>query len=69
MPETNNEIMEELKMASGIIVEKDGMNSHAAIVGLSLEIPVLLGAEHATEILRSGAIVTLDGEKAAVYCN
>ena len=69
VPETSNEIMEELKMASGIIVEKDGMNSHAAIVGLSLEIPVLLGAEHATEILRSGATVTLDGEKAAVYCN
>lgn len=69
VPETSNEIMEQLKLASGIIVEKDGMNSHAAIVGLSLEIPVLLGAEYATHILKSGAIVTLDGEKAAVYCN
>lgn len=66
---TNNEMMDELKNASGIIVEEDGMNSHAAIVGLSLEIPVILGAKHATKILKTGAIVSLDEEKGTVSCN
>lgn len=67
--ETTNEMMSVLKGAAGIIVEKDGMNSHAAIVGLSLDIPVILGAEHATKILKTGAYVTIDGEKAIVYSN
>ena len=67
--ETSNNIMEELKQASGIIVEQDGINSHAAIVGLSLDIPIILGANNATHILKSGAIVVLDGEKGTVSCN
>ena len=46
-----------------------GANSHAAIVALSLDVPALLGAAHATEILKMGAIVTLDGEKGSVSCN
>lgn len=67
--ETSNNIMEELKQASGIIVERDGINSHAAIVGLSLDIPIILGANNATHILKSGAIIVLDGEKGTVSCN
>ena len=69
VPETNNEMMEQLKQASGIIVEKGGINSHAAIVALSLDIPAILGAEHATKILKSGAIIMLDSEKGTVSCN
>jgi len=61
--------MEELKQASGIIVEKDGINSHAAIVSLSLGIPVILGANNATDILKTGAIIILDGEKGTVACS
>ena len=33
MKETSNNIMEQLKTASAIVCEKDGKNSHAAIVG------------------------------------
>ncbi|MBP3888639.1 MAG: pyruvate kinase [Cellulosilyticum sp.] len=69
IPETSNGIIDELKQSSGIIVEKDGFNTHAAIVALSLDIPALLGAEHATQILKSGAIVILDGDKGTVSCN
>lgn len=67
--ETSNDMMSILKGASGIIVENEGMNCHAAIVGLSLDIPVILGATHATEILKTGAFVTIDGEKGIVYSN
>nr|WP_295684793.1 pyruvate kinase [uncultured Lachnoclostridium sp.] len=69
IPETNNEMMEQLKQAAGIIVEQEGINSHASIVGLSLDIPVILGAENATQILRTGSIVTMDGKKGIVSCN
>lgn len=69
LPETSNDIMDELRQASGIIVESEGHNSHAAIVGLSLDIPVILGANAATDILKSGAVVTMDAEKGIVSSN
>lgn len=65
-PETDNEIMEELKRASGIITESGGCNSHAAIVGLSLDVPVLLDAKNATDILKQGSVVNLDAEAGVV---
>lgn len=64
--ETDNNIMRVLKSASGLIVEKGGMESHAAIVGLTLDIPVIVGAENATRILKSGTTVTLNAKKGLV---
>lgn len=69
LPETSNDIMDELRQSSGIIVENEGHNSHAGIVGLSLDIPVILGAKNATDILKSGAVVTVDAEKGIVSSN
>lgn len=67
--DTNNEMMSEIRKASGIIVEVSGKNSHAAIVGLSLDLPVIMGAKHAVERLKTGAYVTLDGQRGTVSCN
>lgn len=61
--------MNELKTASAIICEKDGKNSHAGVVGLSLDIPVILGAANATEILKTGSIVTVKGKEGVVTSN
>ncbi len=69
LPETSNDIIDELRQASGIIVEAEGHNTHAGIVGLSLDIPVILGATNATDILKSGAVVTMDAEKGIVSSN
>ena len=66
--ETSNRLMPLLKKASGIITENGDPNSHGAIVGLSLDIPVIIGAEHATRVLKSGAVVTIDAETGMVYC-
>ncbi len=64
--ETSNKLLEIMKRSSGIITESDGMNSHAAIVGLTLNKPVLVGAKNATKLLKSGITVILDGEKGIV---
>lgn len=66
IPETDNSIMRILRAAGGIITEKGGVDSHAAVVGLSLDIPVIVGAEHATQILKSGTTVVIDAEKGIV---
>lgn len=67
VPQTSNRILSLLKSASGIITETGGMNSHAAIVGLALNKPVIVGVENATEILKSGRTVTLDASRGIVF--
>jgi pyruvate kinase len=67
VPTTSNDVMKYMRKASGIITEEPGMNSHAAIVGLSLNKPVIVGAENASKILRSGVTVTLDSDRGIVY--
>ena len=67
--ETSNEMMEQMREASGLIVERGGAGSHAVIAGLSLDIPVITKAEYATSILKTGAYVTLDAKEGIVSCN
>lgn len=68
--ETSNEMMSLLKKASGIITEYGGLNSHAAIVGLTRDIPVIVGAKNATSIIKTGITVSMDAQKGIVCtCN
>ena len=67
IPQTDNTMMALLKEAAGIITEQGGVDSHAAIVGLTLGIPVLCDAENATQILKNGTTVMLDAARGMVY--
>lgn len=69
IPQTSNTLLPILKKASGIVTELPGQNSHAAIVGLSLDIPVIVGAQNATRILKSGTVVSIDATRGIVSCN
>ncbi len=64
---TNN-ILDLIKTAAGVITEEAGADSTAATAGLTLDIPVLVGADEATSRLRSGVVVALDAEH-SVVCN
>ena len=64
---TNNDMMPQLKDAAGIITEQGDRYSHAAIVGIALDIPVITEAKNATRILKSGTFVTMDSEQGLVY--
>ncbi|MCC8028227.1 MAG: pyruvate kinase, partial [Lachnospiraceae bacterium] len=68
MSDTSNEILPQIRTASGLILEKAGDNSHGAIAGLSLNLPVIIGAANATQILKTGAFVTMDSSKGTVSC-
>lgn len=67
--DTNNHMMEQMRQASGLIVEADSESCHAAIAGLSLDIPVLIGAKNALAVLKSSAYVELDCESGVVSAN
>jgi pyruvate kinase len=69
MRQTNNRLLPLVRKASGLILEDSDPNGHGAIAGMSLDIPVIIGAESATRILKSGAVVTLDAARGTVSCN
>ncbi len=59
-----------MKIASGIITNKGGRTSHAAIVSRELGVPAIVGAEDATKRLKKESMVTIDsssGKKGFVY--
>ena len=49
-----------LGLIKGLIVERGGILSHAAIVCREFKVPSIIGVENATRLLRSGQRVTLD---------
>lgn len=69
IPSTSNSIMSLIKKSSGLITEQEGASSHAAVVGLTLDLPVIVGAKGATQILKSGTTVILDGTRGIVFSN
>ncbi len=67
--QTTNTLLAQIRKASGLILEDSNPNGHGAIAGMSLNLPVIIGAENATKILKSGAVVMLDAERGVVSCN
>jgi pyruvate kinase len=64
---TDRDMMNALEKASALITEEGGLTSHAAVVGLSLGIPVIVGVENATTIFKDGQDVTVDSSRGAIY--
>ena len=56
-----------MENASAVIVEEGGFTSHAAIVGLHLDVPTIIGVKNATSILKDGDIITVDSESGNIY--
>ena len=53
--------------ASAIIAVEGGLTSHAAIIGVSFGIPVVVGVDGATDRLYDGATVTVDAARGLIY--
>ncbi|MBD2199027.1 MULTISPECIES: pyruvate kinase [Calothrix] len=64
---TTADFVEAIRKASGIITEDESLTSHAAIIGLRLGVPVIVGVKEATKVIRDGAILTLDMQRGLIY--
>lgn len=64
---TEKDLIKYMERSSGIITEEGGLTSHAAIVGLSLGIPVIVGAKGATKDLKDGETITMDSDSGLIY--
>lgn len=67
VPRTGAEFVEAMRKAAGVITEDDSLTSHAAVIGLRLGVPVIVGVKNATKTIRSGAMLTLDMQRGLVY--
>ncbi|OYT40353.1 MAG: phosphoenolpyruvate synthase [Desulfurococcales archaeon ex4484_58] len=56
-----------MKKAAAIVTDEGGMTSHAAIVSRELGIPAIVGTGNATQVIKSGMEVTVDGSKGVIY--
>ncbi|XGV98722.1 MAG: pyruvate kinase [Leptolyngbya sp. BL-A-14] len=64
---TGAELIEAIRKAAGIIAEDGSLTSHAAVIGLRLGIPAIVGVKNATSAIRNGDIITLDLQRGLVY--
>lgn len=64
---TGADYIEAIRKAAGIITEDSSLTSHAAVIGLRLGVPVIVGVKNATSAIRDGEIVTLDMQRGLVY--
>lgn len=65
--QTTPDFMAIMKKAAAIITDKGGRTSHAAIVSRELGTPAVVGTEKATELLKNGTVVTVNGSKGEIY--
>ncbi len=64
---TDKDMVPIMEKASAFIVEEGGITSHAAIVGIALGKPVIVGVGNAIRQLRNGQLVTMDTARGIIY--
>lgn len=64
---TDRDMVPAMQKAVAVIAEEGGLTSHAAVVGLNLGIPVIVGVQNATLNLKDGQEITVDGVRGVVY--
>ncbi|HLS88242.1 MAG TPA: pyruvate kinase [Sphingobacteriaceae bacterium] len=56
-----------LEKAGALVAEAAGLSSHAAVLGLRLGVPTIVGAIGAMSALEPGEIVTVDAQRGLIY--
>lgn len=64
---TTPDFVPAMKKVNGIITNKGGQTSHAAIVSRELGVPCVVGTKTATKDLKEGDIVTLNGTTGQIW--
>lgn len=64
---TDKDMVPLMEKAAAFVIEEGGLTSHAAVVGIVLGKPVIVGVKHATDLFRDGQTVTLDTARGLVY--
>jgi pyruvate,water dikinase len=66
-PMTTPDWVPTMRRAAALVTDSGGLTCHAAIVSRELGVPCVVGTRQATDVLRDGELVTVDGAGGAVY--
>ncbi len=66
-PMTTPDFVPAMKKVNGIITDKGGQTSHAAIVSRELGVPCVVGTKTATKFFKEGDIVTMNGTTGEIW--
>lgn len=64
---TDKDYLPAIEKSSALIVEAGGLTSHAAVVGIAMGIPVVVGATNATDVINDDEVVTVDSRRGIIY--
>lgn len=64
---TDIEMNPYIEKAGAIVTEEGGMTSHAAIVGLNLDKPVIVSARDILSTVKDGEVITVDASRGVIY--
>lgn len=64
---TDKDYLPAIEKAAAVVVEAGGLTSHAAVVGIAMGIPVVVGAENATTVIADGQVITVDSRRGIIY--
>lgn len=64
---TNPDMVVTMQRAAAIITDEGGLTCHAAIVSREVGVPSVVGTKNATQVLKEGQIVTVDGTNGRIY--
>jgi pyruvate kinase len=64
---TDKEYMPAIDKAVALVVEEGGLTSHAAVVAIAKDIPVIVGAADAAALINHDELITVDPRRGIVY--
>lgn len=64
---SDRDMVPAIEKCAALITQEGGLTSHAAVVGLNLSIPVIVGVENALELFRDGQEITVDATRGVIY--
>lgn len=64
---TDKDFIHAMQRAAAVVTEEGGLTSHAAVVGINLDIPVIVGVKDVVNTLRSVESITVDAERGNIY--
>ncbi|WP_223591021.1 pyruvate kinase [Neobacillus bataviensis] len=64
---SDRDMVPAIEKCAALITQEGGLTSHAAVVGLNLGIPVIVGVDNVMELLKEGQEITVDATRGVIY--
>ncbi|MER2225622.1 MAG: pyruvate kinase [Carnobacterium sp.] len=64
---TDKDYLPAIEKSSALVVEQGGLTSHAAVIAIAMNIPVIVNVENATTLIKNDELITVDSRRGIVY--